>query len=141
MTATEPVSTTTTGGQEARSVLEHEALCALLQAAQRADVEAVGSIRRVAFRNTRSLLGAADELGFTRAALAAILEVTEGSVRLRTGPPLPILPSAFLALIPDATGSRWTAGIRDSGRGSEREIDVVVLLRWYLLQTGGPDGA
>lgn len=73
--------------------------------------------------------------------LAEVLEVTEGSVRNRTGPPLPILPSVFLALIPSGAASPWTAEVRDPGHGSQREVDAVELLRWYLLNTGGDNHA
>jgi hypothetical protein len=126
-----------TSPPEPRSVAEHDALRTLLQAAKQAELAATGPARRIAFRNTRSLIGAAHELGFTHAVLAEMLEVTEGSVRTRTGPPLPILPRVFLTLIPAALVPPWTAEIRDPGHGSEREVDMLVLLRWYLLQTGG----
>jgi hypothetical protein len=138
VTATELAALTMPEQPDPASVADYDALRALLQAAKRAEMTAVGPGRRVAFRNTRSLIGAAHELGFPQAALAEMLNVTEGSVRLRTGPPLPILPSAFLALVPAAAVSPWTAGIRDPGHGSEREVDVLVLLRWYLLQAGTP---
>lgn len=119
-----------------RTVAEHAAVCALLQQAKRAEGAATGSSRRVAFRTTRSLIGAAHRLGFSQEALAEMLEVSTGSVRARTGPPLPVLPSTFLALIPEPTASLWAAGIRDPARGSEREVDVLELLRWYLRTVG-----
>ncbi|MBT1664940.1 hypothetical protein [Curtobacterium flaccumfaciens] len=118
-----------------------EALRVLLQAAKEAEVAAVGPDRRGAFRTTRSLIGAARKLGFTLTVLAEMLEVTEGSVRNRTGPPLPMLPSVFLALIPSGAVSPWTAGIRDLDHGSQREVDAVELLRWYLRNTGGDNRA
>ncbi|MDR6170435.1 hypothetical protein QE359_001464 [Curtobacterium sp. SORGH_AS776] len=121
------------------SIAEHEALRALLRAAKQAELAAIGPTRRIAFRNTRSLIGAAHELGFTHAVLAAMLEVTEGSVRTRTGPPLPILPSAFLALTPAAFGSPWAVGVRGPSHGSERQVNMLVLLRWYLLHAGSTD--
>lgn len=140
MTATEPAPTSMTGHSEFHSVGEREALCVLLQAAKQAELTAVGPDRRGAFRTTRSLIGAARKLGFTLPVLAEMLEVTEGSVRNRTGPPLPMLPSVLLALIPGAA-SPWTAEIRDLGHGTQREVDVVELLRWYLRNTGGDDRA
>lgn len=141
MTATEPAPTSMTGQPEFHSVGEHEALRVLLQAAKRVEMTAVGPGRRVAFRNTRSLIGAARKLGFTLTVLAEMLEATEGSVRNRTGPPLPILPSAFLALIPSAVVSPWTVEIRDPGHGSQREVDAVELLRWYLRTVGADHAA
>lgn len=113
----------------------------LLQAAKQAELTAVGPDRRGAFRTTRSLIGAARKLGFTLTVLAEMLEVTEGSVRNRTGPTLPMLPSVFLALIPSGAASPWTAAIRDLGHGSQREVDVVELLRWYIRNTGRDDRA
>jgi hypothetical protein len=124
------------GQHEFHSVGEHEALRVLLQAAKQAELAAVGPDRRRAFRTTRSLIGAARRLGFTLPVLAEMLEVTDGSVRNRTGPPLPILPSVFLALIPSGAVSPWTAEIRDLGHGSQREVDAVELLRWYLRTVG-----
>jgi hypothetical protein len=129
-----------TGPSKSHTAGQIEALRVLLQAAKQTELTAVGPDRRGAFRTTRSLIGAARKLGFTLPVLAEMLEVTEGSVRNRTGPPLPILPSAFLALIPSGAASPWTAGIRDLGHGSQREIDAVEMLRWYL-HTDGADHA
>jgi hypothetical protein len=108
----------------------------LLRAAKHAELAAVGSDRRGAFRTTRSLIGAARRLGFTLPVLAEMLEVTDGSVRNRTGPPLPVLPSVFIALIPSGAASPLTVAIRDLGHGSQREVDAVELLRWYLCTVG-----
>jgi hypothetical protein len=125
-----------TGQPGPYSVGQLEALRVLLQAAKEAELAAVGPDRRGAFRTTRSLIGAARRLGFTLPVLGEMLEVTEGSVRNRTGPPLSMLPSVFLALIPIGAVSPWTAGIRDLGHGSQREVDAVELLRWYLRTAG-----
>lgn len=141
MTAIEPAPLSMTGQPEPHTAGQLEALRVLLQAAKQTELTAVGPDRRSAFRTTRSLVGAARRLGFTLTVLADMLEVTEGSVRNRTGPPLPMLPSVFLALIPSGAASPWTAGIRDLGHGSQREVDAVELLRCYILNTGGDNRA
>jgi hypothetical protein len=108
----------------------HAALADLLHAAQGAEAAASGPGRRVAFRHTRSLIGAARRLGFTYPALADMLGTSESAARSRTDRPWPIQPSAFRALIPPAHLSTTTSLFADLD--PDHAVDLVAMLDHYL---------
>jgi hypothetical protein len=113
----------------------HAALAELLRAAQRVEAAASGPDRRIAFRNTRSLIGAARRLGFTFPAMGLMLGTSEGSARNRSQP-WPLQPSAFRALIPPEHLPATDALLADLD--PEPTVDVVTMLDRYLGAINAP---
>jgi hypothetical protein len=113
-----------------RTPAAHAALADLLHAAQDAEATASGPDRRIAFRHTRSLIGAARRLGFTYPALADMLGTSESAARSRTDRPWPIQPSAFRALIPPERLP--TTGVLFADFDAEHTVDLVAMLDQYL---------
>lgn len=60
-----------------------QSLCALLHASRAAEKSAVGSNRRSAFRNTRVIIGALQEMGYPTQLIAEELGITSDSARDR----------------------------------------------------------
>jgi hypothetical protein len=114
----------------------HVALAELLHAALRVEAAATGPDRRIAFRNTRSLIGAARRLGFTFAALGLMLGTSEGSARTRSQQPWPMHPSTFRALVPPERLPAAGALLADSG--PEPMVDAVAMLDQYLSTFDAP---
>lgn len=115
-----------------RSAREHAALQTLLLAATAAEHTATGSARRDAYRTTRSLIAASRVLGFPLPDLAAMLGVSEGSVRNRSNVLIPILPSTFLNLVPELKPAAAADGIWDPEPSDEHAADPRTLISWYL---------
>jgi hypothetical protein len=114
----------------------HVALAELLHAAQRIEAASSGPDRRVAFRNTRSLIGAARRLGFTFPELGLMLGTSEGSARTRSQQPSPMQPSAFRALVPPEHLPATDALLADFD--PEPTVDVVTMLEHYLNAIDAP---
>jgi hypothetical protein len=112
----------------------HVALAELLHAAQRVETAASGPDRRIAFRNTRSLIGAARRLGFTFLAMGLMLGTSEGSARNRSQRPWPMQPSEFHALVPQEHLPAVRALFADLD--VEPRVDLVVMLEHYLSAVG-----
>lgn len=115
-----------------RSARERAALQMLLLRSTAVEQSARGPRRRDAYRATRSLIAASRALGFTLSDLSAMLGVSPGSVRNRSSVITPVLPSAFLALVPHLKPVAAAAGVWDPEPLEETPVDPRELITWYL---------
>lgn len=121
-----------------RSAREHAALRMLLQASTASEQAARGPERRDVYRTTRSLIAAARALGFSLPDLSAMLGVSRGSVRNRSSVMAPVLPSAFVALVPNLKPEAAAAGLWDPEPLEEEPSDPRELIAWYLTVSSAP---